>query len=87
MSIPVSDKRSLQDLKDVDIRTVDREELIDLNTIHIDSNLPVCERVDAFLRQIKNPYCFRVGNVAVKVIYQDNGPSFQQNFEEMLLSM
>lgn len=74
-------------LKSVDIRTVDKSSLVDLATIQIDSTKPVQERVQSFLQQIQNPYCFRIGDVAVKVNYKAEGPSFQQNFEDLLKSM
>lgn len=77
----------LNKMKEVDIRTVDKEQLMDLNAVTIDDKEPIEERVTSFLRQIENPYCFRVGDVAVKVVYQENGPTFQQNFEDMLMNL
>ena len=74
-------------MKDVDIRSVDKSNLVDLDTIHIDSTKPVQERIQSFLQQIQNPYCFRIGEVAVKVNYRPEGPSFQQNFEDVLRTM
>ena len=74
----------LDSLKNVDIRTVDKNTLVDLNSVSIDQSLPVPDRVASFLAQIQNPYCFRVGDVAVKVKYKETGPSFQQNFEDLL---
>ena len=83
----VTDKEKIQKMKDVDIRTVNCSQLVDLNTVVIDENQSVEERLESFIEQIKNPYCFRVGDIAVKVVYKENGPTFQQNFEEMLLTM
>lgn len=83
----ILNKADMQMMKDVDIRTVERSELVDLNSVVIDEDKPIAERMEAFVKQIRNPYCFRVGDVAVKVVYKENGPTFQQNFEEMLLSM
>ena len=74
-------------MKDVDIRSVDKSNLVDLETIQIDSSKPVQERIQSFLQQIQNPYCFRIGEVAVKVNYRSDGPSFQQNFEDVLRNM
>ena len=74
-------------MKSVDIRSVDKESLVDLGSIQIDSSKPVQERIQGFLQQIQNPYCFRIGDVAVKVNYRSDGPSFQQNFEDVLRSM
>lgn len=73
--------------EDVDIRTVDKNSLVDLSSVKIDDSLPVQARIESFIRQIKNPYCFRVGNVAVKVRYNENGSTFQQNFEDLLRSL
>ena len=81
------DKNDLDSLKSVDIRSVDKSSLVDLNSVHIDESKPVQERVLSFLQQIQNPYCFRIGDVAVKVNYKSGGPSFQQNFEDLLRTM
>lgn len=74
-------------MKSIDVKSVDKTTLVDLKTVQIDSSKPVQERVQCFLQQIHNPYCFRIGDVAVKVNYQTNGPSFQKNFEDVLRSM
>ena len=77
----------LRRMKDVDIRTVDKNQLVDLNSVVIDESRPVRERMASFVQQIGNPYCFRVGDVAVKVVYKENGPTFQQNLEDMLMNL
>lgn len=77
----------LRKMKDIDIRTVDKNQLVDLNSVVIDESRPVQERMVSFLQQIGNPYCFRVGDVAVKVVYKENGPTFQQNLEDMLMNL
>ncbi len=71
-------------LKNVDIRTVDKSILKDMSDVKIDTSLPIPERVAAFLEQIKNPYVFKVGDVAVKFSYKENGPTLQENFENMI---
>lgn len=83
----VIDTDALRTMKNVDIRTVDKSQLVDLNTVVIDESKPVEERILSFISQIHNPYCFRVGDIAVKVIYKEQGPTFQQNFEDMLMSL
>lgn len=74
----------LSALRSVNIHEVDRNSLVDLNSVKIDESLPVPERVASFLEQIKNPYCFRIGNVAVKVSYKEDGPTFQQNLIDLM---
>ena len=52
----------LDTLSAVDIKTVDPEQLVDIRDISIHTELPREERVLDFIRQIRNPYCFRQGN-------------------------
>lgn len=78
---------NIDEMKNIDIRSVDKSQLIDLNTVKIDNTKPVAERVESFLQQIHNPYCFRIGDVAVKVNYKTDGPTFQQNFEDLLRTL
>ena len=51
----------LQELKQVDVRTVNPDTLVDIKEIEIDRTLPKGERIQEFIRQIRNPYCFRGG--------------------------
>ena len=71
-------------MKNVDIRTVDKEQLVDIRTISIDENLPLEERIMDFLQKIRNPYCYRVGKIAVKIEYEDTDITFEQRFEKIL---
>lgn len=74
----------IESMKSVDIRSVDKSQLMDLNSVYIDESKPIPERIESFLQQIQNPYCFRIGDVAVKVNYKSEGPTFQQNFVDLL---
>ena len=47
-----------------------REELVDTRDVRIDTSLPPEERVRDYVRQIKNPYHFRVGDVEVRVAFK-----------------
>ena len=87
METSIISAEELRKMKDIDIRTVDKNQLVDLNSVVIDESRPVQERMVSFIQQIGNPYCFRVGDVAVKVVYKENGPTFQQNLEDMLMNL
>ena len=76
------DYMSIEEMKNVDVRTVDRDRLVDIDEIEIDDSLPPKERAAEFLRQIKNPYCVRVGMVVVKNVYSDDGVSLKERFEQ-----
>lgn len=73
---------TIEEMKAVDVRTVDPETLVDVTKIKIDENLSKEERVAEFLRQVKNPYCFRVGNMVVKNVYSNDGVSLRERFEQ-----
>ena len=78
---------TLDEMKNVDVRTVDRDSLVDINTIVIDESLSKEERAAEFLRQIKNPYCFRVGKVVVKNVYSNDGVSLEERFEQFVRTL
>lgn len=73
---------NIEEMKAVDVRTVDPETLVDVTKIKIDESLSKEERVAEFLRQVKNPYCFRVGNMIVKNVYSNDGVSLRERFEQ-----
>ena len=73
---------TLEEMRSVDVRTVDRDQLVDVTRIRIDEGLPKEERVREFVRRVKNPYCFRVGNVVVKNVYSNDGVSLRERFEQ-----
>ncbi|MCD7943910.1 MAG: hypothetical protein LUH43_03340 [Clostridia bacterium] len=59
----------LEEMKRVDVRTVDVSTLVDIADVKIDTSLPPLERVLDFIRQIKNPYCYLDGGIVVKVSF------------------
>ena len=60
------------------------DELVDIRDVKLDSSLGQAERIQSFLQQIKNPYCFRVGDVVVNVAYTEGGPTLNDCFADML---
>lgn len=82
--------RKMEDLaqmRNVDIRTVDREGLVDIGTVHIDSTLPRGQRFEDFLRQIRNPYCYRCGKIVVKVSFSDTDATLEDRLEHYLATL
>ena len=75
---------TIEEMKNVDVRTVDPETLVDVTKIEIDENLSKEERKKEYLRQVKNPYCFRVGDVVVKCSYSNDGVTIRDRFKQLL---
>ena len=65
----------------------DLSELVDIRYVVIDRTLPVEERIKSYVEQIKNPYCFKVGDVKVRVSYANKDQSLNESFVSMLSSM
>jgi hypothetical protein len=59
----------LREMQKVNVRTVDRRELVDIETVEIRSELPKEERIMDYLRQIKNPYCYLYKGMVIKVSF------------------
>ena len=60
---------NLEELRNVDVRTVRREDLVDIRDVQINMDLPQEERAADFINQIGNPFCFKLGELVVKLDY------------------
>ena len=70
-------KQEYQDRKDT-------QALVDIRDVKLDSSLEQTERIRSFLRQIKNPYRFKVGDVVVDVAYTEGSATLNDCFVDML---
>ena len=66
---------------------VDVNELKDIRKVRIDRSQTKEKRIAQYLKQVGNPYMVRVGNVKVKIRFANNGVSFEDAFEDLLLSV
>ena len=62
-------------------------DLVDIRDVVIDKSLTLEERVRSYVEQIKDPYCFKVGDVVVRVSYADKDKSLTDSFTSMIASM
>lgn len=65
------DGKTLQELKRVNIKEVNPDELVDISEIEIDTKQSVQKRVKKYVEQVHNPYLVRVGEYVVKIGYSD----------------
>lgn len=65
-----------------DIQTVDIQNLVDISDVKIDTTMKKTDRIQNFIRDIKNPYCFRCKNTVVKVSFCSEGGSFQELLQD-----
>lgn len=62
-------QEELKILKETDIRTVNKEELVELSDINVDTSLPKLERIITYIKQIRNPYCYLWHGTIIKVSF------------------
>ncbi len=77
----------LAQMKEVDIHTVDRESLADIREVKVDGELPREERFKDYLRQIRNPYCYRCGKIVVKISLSDTDATLEDRLEHYLATL
>ena len=74
-------------MRTVDIRTVDPATLVDIRDVTANAALPGRERALDFIRQMKNPYCYKYGKMIVKVGHAETEATLEDKLESYLLSL
>lgn len=65
----------------------DIDSLVDIKDVHINPQLSQDERVREFVKQIKDPYCFRDGDVIVKISFADTQVTLEERLESFFSSL
>lgn len=77
---------SIIDMKNIDLDTVNRDELVDIRDVKVNMALPKRERALDFICQIGNPYCYKHGKYVVKVGFSDTEVSLEERLAGYILS-
>ena len=73
--------------KETDVKDLDKSKLVDIRDVKIDGKKPYLIRIISYINQVRNPYCYRVGDVVVRVSYAGKEKTFTDSFTEMISSM
>ena len=65
------DAQQFKDKTTYSIENVSKSDLVDIQTVKIDSALTDSERMFRYLEQIRNPYCFLCGDTPVGISFAD----------------
>lgn len=76
---------SLEELKNVDIVTVERESLVDIREVRVSRRLSSDKQVAEFISQIKNPYCYKHGEYVVKINFIDTDITLTDRLREIIM--
>jgi len=71
----------------LDIDTINYDALVDIRSVKIDKTLPRNEKIADFVRQIKNPYCYKCGKVTVIVNFSDTSETLEDRLKGYLSSL
>lgn len=71
-------------MKNTDIRTVNKADLVDIDTVVINPYDSPEKKMTDYIKQVKNPYCFLCNGYAVKMEYADNGRTIEDCFAEYI---
>lgn len=81
------DNIKYEQMKQVDIQTVDANILMDIDMIKIRKEISKEERLKDFIENIKNPFCFKCNGIIVKAVYNDNGETLEEKLVSLFLTM
>lgn len=65
-------RTKLEQCRSADLMESDPDGLVDLKDVRIDTSRPVRERMEDFVRQVDNPYLFKVDGLIIKTVYPSN---------------
>lgn len=71
---------------DTESRPIDRDSLVDIRDVTIHTELPKRERLLDFIRQIRDPYCYRHGKYVVRVSFTDTDVTLEERLTDYIAS-
>ena len=63
------------------------DSLVDIRDVKVDQTQPPEERIRSYIQQVKDPYCFRVGDVKVHVAYTGKDETLNDSFCNMISTL
>jgi len=77
----------LDEMSRIEISSIDRNSLVDIKTVKIDTSLPIAKRMVQYLEQIKNPYCFSCGETPIRIRFSDTGKTLDKAVKDHYLGL
>lgn len=80
------DVKSLEMMSKKSITEMERDSLSDILDVTIVGEDPV-QRLESYLSQTGNPYCFRVENTPVRLLFHNEEKTLQEKLKSYFLSL
>ncbi len=71
-------------MQDVDVRTVNREELTDMQDIIIEETAAPEEKLRSYLDQVRNPYVLKAGEYVLKLSFAEGGKCLEDRIADYI---
>lgn len=69
----------LEQMSQMNITDIDPATLVDVGNLFIDQELPQAEKIEQYLSQVRNPYCFLSGDTPVRVRFTNPDKPLSQS--------
>ncbi len=76
---------AVEKLASADIRSIDAEALVDAKDVKLNMSLPREARAAYLYEKLLNPYCYKVGGIAVKLEFDNDAASLQDNLTDFFV--
>ena len=80
------DIKSLEMMSKKGMTEMERDSLSDILDVTIVGETPV-QRLESYLDQTGNPYCFRVGKTPVRLLFHNEEKTLQEKLKSYFLSL
>ena len=78
---------ALARMRQQNIKEINKDDLVDIRSVVVDTSLPPEQRMMDYLEKIKNPYCFRCGDAVVSIHFADKGNSLDSLLKNYFLGL
>ena len=80
------DKNLLEDMSHIKIKDVAPDLLQDILTVEV-SGKTASQRLESYLDQVGNPYCFKVGNTPVRISFKSCEETLDQKIKSYFMGL
>lgn len=80
------DPAQLDKLEHPETGTTASEELVDISDVMVDGTT-AAERLESFLRQVKNPYYYKVGKTRVHISFAPAAPPLEDKLKAYFMGL
>ena len=74
-------------MSQIDVLAADKSSLVNLESVTIDTSLPIAQRMESFFQELKNPYLFLCGQTPVRITFKKDGRELSDILQKYFLEL